>query len=179
MLANLGTPPTQETKINKVLKMITKLITIPLDDTYHIRERAIALLEKVNALLAAEPEEEVAAPPPSSSSLLPKDEGEKGMNGNGKEDRGDRDEEMKDVGGEVKGEEGDAAAAAAALKGGEAPEEAAAGEGEGEKEAEGGAGAGAEGDAVVGGAEAKEESKGEQKEKDSDGDEAMAGADDA
>lgn len=38
--------------------MITKLSSIPQDETFKLRERSIALLEKVNQRLAEEPEEE-------------------------------------------------------------------------------------------------------------------------
>jgi len=70
--------------------MITKLGRIPADETYHIRERAIALLEKVNALLAAEPEEEH----PKEKEPVKEEEKEKPTNGAATEDK---DEEMKDV----------------------------------------------------------------------------------
>src|SRR5690606_11778866 len=39
-------------KINKVLKMIGKLRTIPEDEKYNFRERAVALFEKCNKLLS-------------------------------------------------------------------------------------------------------------------------------
>ncbi|KAF8469513.1 hypothetical protein BDZ91DRAFT_781584 [Kalaharituber pfeilii] len=165
MVEDLEVPIIKETKINKVLKMITKLGTIPNDETYKIRERAIALLEKVNARLVAESEEEVVAP-----SLEKKDkekeikedtsvrEEAKKANGaaeiatgvEGKEDA-DKDEEMKDVGHQEKKED----------------------EGEQEKEGEATKKEG-EGKQEDKGVETKEE---KEKEKNEDGDTPMEGAD--
>jgi len=77
----------RETKINKVLKMITKLGTIPADEKYHIRERAVALLGKVNHILEN-------APPEEEKEISAKDEKREEEKTNGATDK---DEEMKDV----------------------------------------------------------------------------------
>lgn len=45
----------RQTKINKVLKGILKLNTIPKDEEYHFRERSVKLLGIWNQLLGAEP----------------------------------------------------------------------------------------------------------------------------
>lgn len=45
----------RNTKINKVLKALVKLNTIPKDEEYHFRERAVKLLGVWNPLLGAEP----------------------------------------------------------------------------------------------------------------------------
>lgn len=45
----------RNTKINKVLKGIVKLATIPKDEEYHFRERSVKLLGIWNQLLGAEP----------------------------------------------------------------------------------------------------------------------------
>lgn len=45
----------RSTKINKVLKALVKLNTIPKDEEYHFRQRAIELLGLWNPLLGAEP----------------------------------------------------------------------------------------------------------------------------
>ncbi|KAK5939843.1 hypothetical protein PMZ80_008225 [Knufia obscura] len=47
----------RKTKINKVLKGIVKLNTIPKDEEYHFRERSVKLLAEWNVLLGAEPAE--------------------------------------------------------------------------------------------------------------------------
>lgn len=47
----------RNTKINKVLKGIVKLNTIPKDEEYHFRERAVKMLGEWNVLLGAEPAE--------------------------------------------------------------------------------------------------------------------------
>jgi len=47
----------RNTKINKVLKGIVKLNTIPKDEEYHFRERSVKLLGDWNVLLGAEPAE--------------------------------------------------------------------------------------------------------------------------
>ena len=50
-------PIIRETKINKVLKGIVKLNTIPKDEEYHFRERSVKLLAEWNTALGAEPAE--------------------------------------------------------------------------------------------------------------------------
>lgn len=47
----------RSTKINKVLKGIVKLATIPKDEEYHFRERSVKLLSIWNQLLGTEPAE--------------------------------------------------------------------------------------------------------------------------
>lgn len=47
----------RNTKINKVLKGIVKLNSIPKDEEYHFRERSVKLLGEWNVLLGAEPAE--------------------------------------------------------------------------------------------------------------------------
>lgn len=47
----------RNTKVNKVLKGIAKLNTIPKDEEYHFRERSVKLLGEWNVLLGAEPAE--------------------------------------------------------------------------------------------------------------------------
>ena len=60
------------TKIHKVLKAMMKLTSIPLDEEYHFRDRAHALLQKWNEILASDPNaaaadrEEKEAKPESS-----------------------------------------------------------------------------------------------------------------
>lgn len=51
----------RSTKINKVLKGIVKLNTIPRDEEFHFRERSVALLGVWNQLLGAEPSDEKPA----------------------------------------------------------------------------------------------------------------------
>lgn len=78
--------------------MITKLGTIPSDEKYHIRERAVALLEKVNQILASAPQEEEKESPnkeekkEEEKKVEEKKEEEEKTNG-----AVDQDEEMKDV----------------------------------------------------------------------------------
>lgn len=43
------------TKIHKVLKAMIKLTSIPLDEEFHFRDRAHALLQKWNEILASDP----------------------------------------------------------------------------------------------------------------------------
>ena len=77
--------------------MITKLGTIPSDEKYHIRERAVALLEKVNQILASAPQEEEKEIPNKEE----KKEEEKKVEEKKEEEKTngavDQDEEMKDV----------------------------------------------------------------------------------
>lgn len=47
----------RNTKINKVLKALIKLNTIPKDEEFHFRERSVKLLGTWNQLLGAEPAE--------------------------------------------------------------------------------------------------------------------------
>lgn len=51
----------RNTKINKVLKALVKLNTIPKDEEYHFRERAVKLLGVWNPLLGAEPADDKPA----------------------------------------------------------------------------------------------------------------------
>lgn len=49
------------TKINKVLKGVVKLASIPKEEEYHLRQRSHDLLQKWNHLFVAEPETPTAA----------------------------------------------------------------------------------------------------------------------
>lgn len=59
--ADLEVSIIRATKINKVLKAILKLNTIPKEDEYHFKPRSTALLDKWNKLLASEQGTPVAA----------------------------------------------------------------------------------------------------------------------
>jgi hypothetical protein len=60
--ADLEVSIIRATKINKVLKAIMKLNTIPKEDEFHFKDRSQALLEKWNKLLASEQGTPAAAP---------------------------------------------------------------------------------------------------------------------
>lgn len=60
--ADLEVSIIRATKINKVLKAIMKLNTIPKENEFHFKERSQALLEKWNKLLASEQGTPAAAP---------------------------------------------------------------------------------------------------------------------
>ena len=47
----------RSTKINKVLKALTKLNTIPRDEEFHFRQRSVLLLSKWTKILGAEPQD--------------------------------------------------------------------------------------------------------------------------
>ncbi|KIH87829.1 hypothetical protein SPBR_04874 [Sporothrix brasiliensis 5110] len=81
----------RETKINKVLKAILKIATIPREDEFKFKPRSQTLLEKWNKLLAAEPAAD-AAPAPAAAN------GTATTNGNGeaKSNGVDKDVEKKE-----------------------------------------------------------------------------------
>ena len=70
----------RSTKIHKVLKAMIKLTSIPLDEEFHFRDRAHALLAKWNEILASDPNAAAAdkeeSKPESSTSVLAPTNGE-------------------------------------------------------------------------------------------------------
>ena len=78
----------QSTKINKVLKAIMKLASVPRDEEYHFRKRSTDLLEKWNELIGPGDKNQA----PTSTSPAAK-KGKKNQNGVKPEDTS-----MKDVG---------------------------------------------------------------------------------
>lgn len=75
----------RQTRVNKVLKGILKLNTIPKDEEYHFRERSVKLLGAWNQLLGAEPadaeksgaKDDKASPPKTTSNGTHKEAEEK------------------------------------------------------------------------------------------------------
>ncbi|CAK7199609.1 hypothetical protein SEUCBS139899_002292 [Sporothrix eucalyptigena] len=78
----------RETKINKVLKAILKIETIPREDEFKFKPRSQTLLEKWNKLLAAEPAPDAAAPAANGTATT---------NGEAKSNGVKKDEEKKDA----------------------------------------------------------------------------------
>ncbi|KAL1890406.1 hypothetical protein Sste5346_008233 [Sporothrix stenoceras] len=76
----------RETKINKVLKAILKIATIPREDEFKFKPRSQTLLEKWNKLLAAEPAADAAAPAAANGTATTNGNGEAKSNGVKKDD---------------------------------------------------------------------------------------------
>jgi hypothetical protein len=72
--ADLEVSIIRATKINKVLKAILKIPTIPKEEEFHFKRRSQSLLDKWNKLLASEQGTPVAAAPPTTTNGV-KDEG--------------------------------------------------------------------------------------------------------
>lgn len=87
----------RETKINKVLKAILKIGTIPREDEFKFKPRSQALLEKWNKLLAAEPTADGAPAAANGTSATTNGNGEAKSNGVKKDD--DKKEEKSDKAG--------------------------------------------------------------------------------